>query len=62
MPAAKVAPARVLRQPAVTAPIIGATKPQHLDDAIVAVELVLTADEVATLGAPYGPLPVVGFG
>ncbi len=52
---AQVALAWMLAQPTVTAPIIGATKPQHLDDAIAAVELELDADEVAALEKPYTP-------
>jgi 1-deoxyxylulose-5-phosphate synthase len=46
----------------VTAPIVGASKPHHLDDAAAAVELELTGDEVATLEKPYRPHPVAGFG
>jgi aryl-alcohol dehydrogenase-like predicted oxidoreductase len=49
-----VALAWVLRQPAVTAPIVGSTKLDHLDDAIAAVDLSLSDDEVAALEAPYG--------
>ncbi len=59
---AQVALAWVLSKPVVTAPIIGATKPHHLDDAIAAVDLQLTADEIAALEKPYTPRPVVGFG
>ena len=43
------------RKPVVTAPIVGATKPQHLDDAVAAVDLELTADEIARLEEPYTP-------
>ena len=49
------------RHPAVDAPIVGATKPHHLDDAVAAVDLVLTDDEVAQLEEPYTPRPVAGF-
>ena len=42
-------------KPAVTAPIIGATKPGHLADALAALDLELTSDEVARLEAPYTP-------
>lgn len=61
-----VAPARValawlLSQPTVTAPIIGATRMQHLEDAIAALELELSKEEVAQLEAPYRPHPVRGF-
>jgi aryl-alcohol dehydrogenase (NADP+) len=45
----------------VSAPIVGATKPQHLEEAIASVELTLTADECATLEAPYTPQPVQGI-
>ena len=45
----------------ITAPIIGATKPHHLDDAVAAVELALTDDEIARLEEPYTPHPVAGF-
>jgi aryl-alcohol dehydrogenase-like predicted oxidoreductase len=60
-----VAPAQVglawlLAQPAVTSPIVGATRPQHLADAIAAVDLVLTDDEVAELGADYVPHAIAG--
>jgi 1-deoxyxylulose-5-phosphate synthase len=56
-----VALAWLLNKPAVTAPIIGASKPQHLDDAIAALSLTLTTEEVAELEAPYVPHPVLGF-
>ncbi len=49
-----------LAKPGVTAPIVGATKPEHLADAVAAVSLKLTADEVAALEAPYVPQPVQG--
>lgn len=58
---AQVALAWVLAQPAVTAPIVGATKPHHLDDAIAAVELTLTDDEIAQLEEHYVPHAPVGF-
>ena len=57
---AQVALAWVLRTPGVTAPIVGATKLAHLDDAIAAVDLELTDDEVARLEAPYVPREVLG--
>jgi len=53
VPMAQVALAWVLRNPAVTSPIIGATKPHHLSDAVAALELELSEDEVARLEAPY---------
>jgi aryl-alcohol dehydrogenase-like predicted oxidoreductase len=51
----------VAHNPVVTSPIVGATKPHHLRDAVAAIELKLTADEVAELGAPYEPHEVSGF-
>ena len=48
-------------KPYVTSPIIGATNPQHLNDAVAAVELTLSAEEVARLEAEYQPHPVLGF-
>ena len=50
---AQVALAWVLRNPAVSAPIVGATKPHHLPEATAALELKLTSDEVAMLEKPY---------
>lgn len=57
---AQVALAWVLAQPGVTAPIIGATKMPHLEDTVAALDLVLSADELAQLSAPYKPHPVLG--
>ncbi|MEP6842491.1 MAG: aldo/keto reductase, partial [Pseudolysinimonas sp.] len=59
--AAQVALAWLLHQPAVTAPIVGATKPQHLADAVAAVDLELSADELARLEEHYTPRAVSGF-
>ncbi|SCG44890.1 aldo/keto reductase [Micromonospora inositola] len=61
VPRAQVALAWVARNPAVTAPIVGATKPHHLTDAVAAVALELTDEEVAALEASYVPHPVAGF-
>jgi aryl-alcohol dehydrogenase-like predicted oxidoreductase len=58
---AQVALAWILSKPGITSPIIGATKTHHLDDAIAAVDVKLTADEIAALEKPYSPRPVVGF-
>ena len=58
---AQVALAWVLSKPAISAPIIGATKPHHLDEAIAAVDLELTDDEIARLEAPYAPRLPEGF-
>jgi 1-deoxyxylulose-5-phosphate synthase len=60
VPPAQVALAWLLHQPAVTAPIIGATKPHHLEDAIAALDVTLTGAEQARLEAPYRPHPVRG--
>ena len=58
---AQVALAWVMANPAVDAPIVGATKAHHLDDAVAAVDLELTDDEIERLTAPYTPHEVVGF-
>src|SRR5271154_5651272 len=58
---AQVALAWVLSKPVITAPIVGATKLQHLDDAIASVSVRLSADEIAALEEPYLPHAVVGF-
>lgn len=58
---AQVALAWMLQKDEVTAPIIGASKPTHLDDAIAAVDLALDADEIAALEAPYIPHTIAGF-
>jgi aryl-alcohol dehydrogenase-like predicted oxidoreductase len=59
---AQVALAWLLHKPGVTAPIIGATKLSHLEDALAAAELELTDDEIARLEEPYVPHPVLGHG
>jgi aryl-alcohol dehydrogenase-like predicted oxidoreductase len=61
VPPAQVALAWLLGKPAVSAPIIGATQAAHLDDALAAVDLHLTADEVAGLEAPYRPHEPFGY-
>ena len=61
VPRARVALAWVLQKPVVTAPIVGASKPNHLDDAVAALSLKLTAEEISALEAPYVPHPIVGF-
>ncbi len=61
LPRAQVALAWVLQVPGVTAPIIGATKPEHLNDAVAALEVKLTHEEIAALEAPYVAHPVLGF-
>jgi aryl-alcohol dehydrogenase-like predicted oxidoreductase len=60
VPAAQVALAWLLHKPGVTAPIVGATKLEHLEDALAAEELELSADEVARLEEPYVPHSVSG--
>lgn len=57
---AQVALAWLLAQPAVTSPIVGITQPQHLTDAVAAVDLELTDDELAELGAGYLPHAIAG--
>jgi 1-deoxyxylulose-5-phosphate synthase len=61
IPRAQVALAWVIGKSEVSAPIVGASKPHHLDDAVEALNVKLTADEVASLEAPYVPHEVVGF-
>jgi aryl-alcohol dehydrogenase-like predicted oxidoreductase len=58
---AQVALAWLLHKPAITSPIIGATKPYHLEDAVGALSVKLSAEELAALEAPYVPHPVAGF-
>ncbi len=60
VPNAQVALAWVLQQPGITAPIIGATKMRHLDDAIAALSLKLDEAELKALAEPYKPHPVLG--
>jgi 1-deoxyxylulose-5-phosphate synthase len=61
IPRAQVALAWVAQQDAVTAPIVGATKPNHLSDAAAAVELVLSDDELGQLEQHYAPHAIEGF-
>lgn len=56
----QVALAWILAQPGITAPIIGASKMEHLEDAIGALSLKLEEDELAALAEPYKPHPVLG--
>jgi aryl-alcohol dehydrogenase-like predicted oxidoreductase len=60
LPPAQIALAWLLSKPAVTAPIVGATKLSHLEDALAAAELELDAKEVERLEAPYVPHAVSG--
>jgi len=61
LPMAQVALAWVLSKPVVTAPIVGATKPDHLEDAVAALSVQLTPDEIRHLEEAYQPHPVIGF-
>ncbi len=61
LPRAQIALAWVLRNPVVTGPIVGATKASHLSDAVAALDVQLTDDEVATLEKPYVPHAPAGF-
>ncbi len=58
---ATVSLAWMLSKSFITAPIIGASKPSHLEDAIAALSFKLTAEEISALEAPYIPHPVLGF-
>ncbi|MFJ2901577.1 aldo/keto reductase [Streptomyces sp. NPDC087212] len=60
VPRAQVALAWLLHQETVTAPIVGATKPQHLQDALAAVELALSEQELTELQNPYTPHAIAG--
>ncbi|TML52137.1 MAG: aldo/keto reductase [Actinobacteria bacterium] len=61
VPMAQVALAWLLHKPGVTAPIVGATKAEHLDDALAAEELALSDEEIARLEEPYVPHQVSGI-
>ena len=61
MPQSQIALAWVLHKPAITAPIIGATKPHHLDDAIAALSIKLSNDEIQFLEELYQPHATSGF-
>ncbi len=58
---AQVALAWLLAKPGVTSPIVGASKPHHLEDAVAALSLRLTPEETTALEEPYTPHPVLGF-
>jgi 1-deoxyxylulose-5-phosphate synthase len=62
VPSAQVALAWLLHKPGVTAPIVGATKPGHLADALAAEQLTLSEEEISRLEEPYAPHPVLGHG
>jgi 1-deoxyxylulose-5-phosphate synthase len=61
IPSAQVALAWMLSKPGITAPIIGATKMQHLEDAVAALSVQLSQDEIQRLEELYIPHPVLGF-
>jgi len=58
---AQVAMAWLLSRPTVTSPIVGATKPYHIADAVAAISVKLTEEEIKQLEAPYQPHPVLGY-
>ena len=60
VPNAQVALAWVLQQPGITAPIVGASKMRHLEDAVAALSLKLDDAELQSLAEPYRPHPVLG--
>jgi len=62
VPMAQIALAWVLNNPVITAPIVGATKPNHLTDAVAALEIELTGDEIAALEGAYVSRPPSYFG
>jgi aryl-alcohol dehydrogenase-like predicted oxidoreductase len=62
VPPAQIALAWLLHRPGVTAPIVGATKLQHLQDALAAEQLTLSDEEIARVEEPYVPHPVLGHG
>jgi aryl-alcohol dehydrogenase-like predicted oxidoreductase len=61
IPRAQVALAWVAKNPVVSAPIVGASKPGHLDDAIASLDVELTDSEITRLEEPYAPHPLIGF-
>jgi len=61
VPRAQIALAWVLQKRAITAPIVGATKPHHLDDAVAALSIELSAEEIGKLEELYVPHAVTGF-
>ncbi len=61
VPQATLALAWMLAKPGITAPIVGATKPRHLDDAVAALSVSITPEEVVSLEEGYVPHPVLGF-
>jgi 1-deoxyxylulose-5-phosphate synthase len=60
VPPARIALAWLLHKPGITAPIIGASKPHHIEDAVPAISIKLTAEEIKTLEEPYVPHAIAG--
>src|SRR5260370_99685 len=60
VPPAQIALAGILHKPGITAPILGASKPHHIDDALAALKIKLTPEEIAALEEPYVPHPIAG--
>ena len=61
VPRAQIALAWMLHKSVITSPIVGATKPHHLEDAVQALSVTLSPEEIASLEGPYVPHPVLGF-
>jgi aryl-alcohol dehydrogenase-like predicted oxidoreductase len=61
IPRAQLALAWLLSKPAITAPIVGASKPHHLEDAVAALSVCLTPEEIESLEELYVPHPVLGY-
>jgi len=61
LPRAQIALAWLLAKPGVTSPIVGATKANHLEDAVAALSIHLSQEDIASLEQPYLPHPVLGF-
>jgi aryl-alcohol dehydrogenase-like predicted oxidoreductase len=61
LPRAQIALAWLLHKPVVTAPIVGASKPGHLEDAVAALSVTLSGEEIAALEAPYVPHAIAGY-
>ena len=61
VPRAQIALAWLLKKEPVTAPIVGVTKMSHIEDAVAALSIKLTPEEIASLEEPYVPHPVIGI-
>ncbi len=60
VPTARIALAWLLHQPGIAAPIVGVSKPHHLEDALAALKMKLTSAEISALERPYVPHPIAG--